>query len=198
MKNLAPAVVVIILTLGLIFWLAPRDPEAKLNTMSLSEASAIVKDIQSDTQFNKLEIDTVYIEKVIYKTKFVSYQGWDFKAWTDLDSLGLLKPDTVYKDTIVIIDTLELPVSDSSLIGSILEDTLFYRVYEGSDTTNNYILQWEARIKSDLSDFSIVPIIIPTSKWYDHPTAEELAKESIWCRLLKKLRLKKECTRKKT
>lgn len=194
MNNLAPALVVIALTLGLIFLF--RDKSADLPVMSLEKANQIVKDIQGDSLIGSP--DTVYVDRVVYKTKFVSYQGWDFKAWTGLDSAGLLRPDTVFLDTLVLFDTIAVLQHDSILIPMINSDTLsWYKVYQGSDTTEHYTLEWEARVKSDLSEFFMFPIITPVkSKWYDHPTAEELARETLWCRVLKALRIKKECNRK--
>jgi hypothetical protein len=194
MNNLAPALVVIALTLGLIFLL--RDKSADLPVMSLEKANQIVKDIQGDSLIGSP--DTVYVDRVVYKTKFVSYQGWDFKAWTGLDSAGLLSPDTVFLDTLVLFDTIAVLQHDSILIPMINSDTLsWYKVYQGSDTTEHYTLEWEARVKSDLSEFFMFPIVTPVkSKWYDHPTNEELARETLWCRILKALRIKKECNRK--
>ncbi len=194
MNNLAPALVVIALTLGLIFLL--RDKSADLPVMSLEKANQIVKDIQGDSLTGSS--DTVYVDRVVYKTKFVSYQGWDFKAWTGLDSAGLLSPDTVFIDTLVLFDTIAVLQHDSILIPMINSDTLsWYKVYQGSDTTEHYTLEWEARVKSDLSEFFMLPIITPVkSKWYDHPTSKELARETLWCRILKALRIKKECNRK--
>ena len=194
MNNLAPALVVIALTLGLIFLL--RDKSADLPVMSLEKANQIVKDIQGDSLIGSS--DTVYVDRVVYKTKFVSYQGWDFKAWTGLDSTGLLRPDTVFLDTLVLFDTIAVLQHDSILIPMINSDTLsWYKVYQGSDTTEHYTLEWEARVKSDLSEFFMFPIVTPVkSKWYDHPTNEELARETLWCRILKALRIKKECNRK--
>jgi hypothetical protein len=194
MNNLAPALVVIALTLGLIFLL--RDKSADLPVMSLEKANQIVKDIQGDSLIGSS--DTVYVDRVVYKTKFVSYQGWDFKAWTGLDSTGLLRPDTVFLDTLVLFDTIAVLQHDSILIPMINSDTLsWYKVYQGSDTTEHYTLEWEARVKSDLSEFFMFPIVTPVkSKWYDHPTDEELARETLWCRILKALRIKKECNRK--
>jgi len=194
MNNLAPALVVIALTLGLIFLF--RDKSADLPVMSLEKANQIVKDIQGDSLIGRP--DTVYVDRVVYKTKFVSYQGWDFKAWTVLDSAGLLSPDTVFLDTLVLFDTIAVLQHDSILIPLVHQDTLsWYKVYQGSDTTEHYTLEWEARVKSDLSEFFMYPIVTPVkSKWYDHPTAEELARETLWCRILKALRIKKECNRK--
>ena len=194
MNNLAPALVVIALTLGLIFLF--RDKSADSPVMSLEKANQIVKDIQGDSLIGRP--DTVYVDRVVYKTKFVSYQGWDFKAWTGLDSAGLLSPDTVFLDTLVLFDTIAVLQHDSILIPLVSLDTLsWYKVYQGSDTTEHYTLEWEARVKSDLSEFFMYPIVTPVkSKWYDHPTAEELARETLWCRVLKALRIKKECNRK--
>ena len=193
MNNLAPALVVIALTLGLIFLL--RDKSADSPVMSLEKANQIVKGIQGNSF---IELDTVYVDRVVYKTKFVSYQGWDFKAWTGLDSAGLLRPDTIFIDTLVLLDTIEILQHDSIIIPLVSLDTSsWYKVYQGSDTTEHYTLEWEARVKSDLSEFFMYPIVTPVkSKWYDHPTAEELTRETLWCRIFRKLRIKKECNRK--